>query len=217
MKFFVCLLLLLSASASIFAQSFKKGDAVEIDQLMSSSRQGTWEKGTITNFDKAGLTYTVKLKNGMAIVVPSRNPEQWIRAASTNPADTVKTKPEIKITSTTSCAPTEQNVKQRIKEQVALTFANYEKQTINHTFFKKEGAYKNTDPYFGRVNTLVQPFKIEFTVDLVHQYKQGGQDYTEHKIWKFKRKYILYTNTKGECEFGITEGTAGEMTLNETY
>jgi len=168
--------------------------------------------------------YTVKLKSGREIGIPSRTPEQWIRTAPTTD-EPVKSKPEViitppkkeeKNTSTTHCSPTVQNAKQRIKQQVASTFANYEKQTINYILFKKEAAYKNTDPYFGRVNTLLQPFKVEFTVDLIHQYKQGGQDYTEHKIWKFKRKYILYRNAKGVCEFGIAEGTSGELILNET-
>lgn len=234
MKTVYFLFLALVLSVSVPAQNFKTGEAVEIDQLMSSSRHGTWEKGIVTAFDKAGKAYTVKLQSGREVTIPSRNPEQWIRKA-TVPANTekpktgsagdevkekpgpAKTEPENGAgAAVTGCSPAEPRIKLRIKEQVAQTFSAYEKQVITYSSFKKQTAYKNTDPYFGRVNTTVYPFLAEFTVDLVHQYKQGGQFYTEHKVWKFKRKYVLYTNTKGDCEFGIASGTSGELILSET-
>lgn len=210
MKSFLCLLLIFSASTSIVAQNINVGAEVEINQNMSSSPQATWVKGTVTKFDKEGKLYTVKLNNGSVTGIVSENPEKWIRLAQSKPpappgpikTEPIKTGPEKAITNTTSCAPTEQNVKQRIKEGIAFNFRNYEKQSISYTVFKKEVAYKNTSPYFGQVNTLVHPFSVEFTVDLIHEYKQQGQDYTEHKTWKYKRKYVLYTNTKGQCEFG---------------
>ncbi len=72
-----------------------------------------------------------------------------------------------------------------------------EKRTITNTLFEKGKAYRNTDPYRGQVNTLIHPFRVAFSVDLV-----GGQDNMTTKKYKYDKKHVIYLDTKDQCEFG---------------
>lgn len=210
------LILLFSFFAS--SQNFKKGDAVEVDLLMSSSREGTWQTATVTDFDPAGKMYTIKLSNGIEMGIPSRNPERWIRATNNKPV--LPEKPDLKYETTAEivkpkgCGSSEAEILQRIKAQTAITFYNYEKMAFSFASFKQDAPYQKIDSIYGRLT--IYPFKVEYQVDLLHKYTQGGKEYTEHKIWKFSRKYIFYRIPGGDCEFGIAEGTAGKLVLSET-
>lgn len=43
-------------------------------------------------------------------------------------------------------------------------------------------SYKNTDPYFGRVNTVLHPFEVEYTIGLK---RKAYDNSIMHKVWKF--------------------------------
>ncbi len=127
MKTYFCLLLFLSLSASIFAQNIKVGDAVEINKNMSGNSHTPWVKGTVNQFDKLGKLYTVKLLNGNEIGIVSETPEIFISVAQspleapakpTTPVAPVPPKDEKVSPHSTNCDPTEENIKQMIKDDI---------------------------------------------------------------------------------------------------
>lgn len=222
MKYAFIFLLLIITRLAGYSQEFKKGDVVEVDVLQSSYGKGNWLAATITEVNTEGMMYTVKLPDGRLMGIPMRNPEKWIKksAANSNPkttpaGQTYKPDPvkpgNIKINN--DCSPTETNVKNRIINNIAFTFSDYEHRDIKFSYVRKLSPFKNTDPYFGRVNTTVYPFEVEYTVDLKHK---AFDNSIMHRVWHFRSSVVLYKNTKGFCEFGTTKGTGGKLLLSET-
>ena len=206
------------------AQTFKSGDKVQVDLLMSSSREGTWQNATVIHYDEASKMYNVKLANGNEMGIPSRNPEKWIKAAPKQPSpgttddDPVPSEAIVyenrqAVLNAPDCNPSEAYIKRKIKALMARHFEDYPHIAVDITSFKGQHGYDDKK-YTGQI---VYPYKIEMLVHIKRKLMQGGKEYTEYRTWKFDRIYEYATRPGNTCEFYAVPSADAKLVSSEWH
>ena len=225
MKKIKLLLLLQLLTFALSAQKFKSGDKVEIDQLMSRSREGNWMPGTVSDFDSVDNMYTVRLRDGVEVGIVSRDPEKWIRAATgkglnavdfsvTGPAGGITYENRNDIMPAPDCNPSEAYLKKKIRAQVAKDhFRDFPMMAVDITSWKGQNGYDDKK-YAGQV---VYPFKIEMMVYIKRKVMKDGKEKTEYQTWKFDRVYEYATRAGGKCEFYAVPANDSKMISSEIF
>lgn len=177
------------------AQSYKKGDVVEVNKDLPDNKPGIWLNGKILDVRSDKKIYVIRGTDNKTYNIPfskeDNSMRRPIRALNASMAIT-----------TEACDPTIDLVKQKIKEEFESDFSEYDSVAITYNAIEPQASYKNTDANFGKPDTDVFPFKIDVTVRLVTTNREGVQ----RKInWQFKRKYLLYQNNRGNCELTMAE------------
>lgn len=177
------------------AQVFKKGDVVEINKNLSNAPEPVWLTGKIIDVDGDKKQYVIRGKDNKLYNIPFIKEGGWIR----RPVQPLKASMAV---STTSCSPTIEFIKQKIQNEFENDFSEYDSVTISYNSVEPQASYKNNDPDLGKTGSEVYPFKVDLTVRLVTTYKDG----TQRKInWQFKRKYLLFQDSTGNCELTMAE------------
>lgn len=189
---------------SLRAQLFKKDELVEVDPLLSDSLQGSWKKAEFMMLDSANRIYHVKLVDGNQLIIPSRNPEKWIRPVVNKqvlnkygPGARFPYQKRSIAMKGTRCNPSEIGVKKNITSLMAAYFKDFPYIFVEHTSFKGQHGYEDKEVK-GR---FVYPYKIEMLVHLRRTFIFGGVEYTQYQTWEFDRVYEYATKPGKKCEF----------------
>lgn len=179
------------------AQVFKKGESVEINKHLNDDGEFAWVTGNIADVDIEKKEYTIKTKEKQTYRIPFAKEERWMRK-QLQPLTSAMMVKDVSM----SCSPTADIVKQKIKEEFDADFSEYDSITITYNNIQSLESYKNTDASFGKIDSDVHPFEVDFTVRLVSTNSDG----TQRKInWQFKRKYLLHQNMRGKCSLSMAE------------
>ncbi len=179
------------------AQTFRKGEDVEINKNLSDEGVVTWVMGNIIDIDHNKKQYAVSSTDKKLYNIPFVKEDRWIRRPLQPLTTSLKMKDE-----STGCLPSFELLKQKIREEFETDFSEYDSVIITYNNIDALTSYKNTDNNFGRPDTDVFPFNVDFTVRLVTTNSEGVQ----RKInWQFKRKYLLHQNQRGKCSLSVSE------------
>jgi len=179
------------------AQDFKKGEVVEINKHLTDDGEFAWIPGNIAAIDFEKKEYTVITKTKQTYRVPFAKETSWLRK-QLQPLTTAMMVKDVSM----SCEPTAEIVKHKIKEEFDADFSEYDSVMITYNNIQLVESYKNTDASFGKPDTDVHSFEVDFTVRLVSTNSDG----TQRKInWQFKRKYLLHQNMRGKCSLSMAE------------
>jgi hypothetical protein len=179
------------------AQVFKKGEVIEINKHLTDDGEFAWITGNVVSIDLEKKEYTIRTKEKQTYRVPFAKEDRWLRK-QLQPLSSAMMVKDVSL----SCNPTAEIVKQKIKEEFDADFSEYDSVMITYNSVQSLESYKNTDASFGKVDTDVHPFEVDFTVRLV----SNNSDGTQRKInWQFKRKYLLHQNMRGKCSLSMAE------------
>jgi hypothetical protein len=179
------------------AQVFKKGEVIEINKNLTDDGDFAWIKGNVVDIDVEKKEYTIRTKEKKTYRVPFAKEDRWMRK-ELQPLSAALMVKDVNL----GCSPTEDIVKQKIKEEFDADFSEYDSVIISYNNIQVLESYKNTDAGFGKVDSDVHSFDVDFTVRLVSKNSDG----TQRKInWQFKRKYLLYQNMRGKCSLSVAE------------
>lgn len=179
------------------AQVFKKGDIVEIDKNLSANGNYSWITGNVVEVDLERKQYVVRSKEKKVYNIPFIKEDAWMR----RPTQTLSSALALKNESG-SCTPTFELVKQKIQEEFESDFSEYDSVSITYNSIEALPVYKNTDASFGRPDSDIFPFNVDFTVRLVSTNSDGSQ---KKMNWQFKRKYLLHQSLRGKCSLSMAE------------
>ncbi len=179
------------------AQVFKKGETIEINKNLTDEGDFVWVKAHVVDIDIEKKEYTIKTKDRKTYRVPFAKEDRWMRK-ELQPLSAALMVKDVNL----GCSPTTEFVKQKIKEEFDADFSEYDSVMITYNSIQVLETYTNSDAAFGKVDTDVHPFDVDFTVRLVSKNSDG----TQRKInWQFKRKYLLHQNMRGKCSLSVAE------------
>jgi hypothetical protein len=186
------------------AQVFKKGDVVEIRQddltgrkNISSEKPAEWIVGRIAALDMNKREYLVMDVDMKSYRIPFPEEQRLLRKPVTG------ARADAKPSSVASdYSPSLDMVKQKIRADFEDDFSEYDSVVVTFHEVQVLETYRNTDAEFGKVDTDVHPFKVDFTVKLVSVNGEGVQKKVN---WQFKRKYLLFQNAKGVIDLTVVE------------
>lgn len=187
---------------TLSSQDLKKDDMVEVDPSMPDTLKNNWKKATVLHYDSLAKTYTVKLTDGNKIIIPSKNPEKWIRPvakplAMLGPSRPIRYENREIVLRAFSCRPSEQYIKKNVKAHLASFYKDYTAIYVDFTSFKAQHGYDDTKVK----GQHIYPYKIEMLVYLKRTVTFGGKQYTEYQTWEFDRVYEYATRPGKKCEF----------------
>jgi hypothetical protein len=178
------------------AQTFKKGEKVEINKELSDEGD-TWTKASVVSVDIESRQYSVRTNDKKLYRIPFTKEDNWIRRPLQPLTTAMKTQDE-----SFTFAPSVDLLKQKIKEQFESDFSEYDSVVVVFENVETLPVYKNTDNEFTRPDNEIHPYKVDITLRLVNKNSDG----TQRKInWQFKRKYLLYQNPKGKCSLTVAD------------
>lgn len=197
------LLLTVLLSFSVSAQVLKKEKAVEVDPLLSDSLEGTWKPATLIGYDSVTRKYSVKLHDGTSLMIPAKDPEQWIRPVEDKltvnkygPGARFPYQKRAVAMKYSKCNPSENGIKKTLAAQMATYYKEYPSIFVDVTSFKGQNGYddkKNPGQY-------IYPYKIEMLVHLKRSLRFGNRLYTEYQTWEYDREYAYATRPDKKCE-----------------
>jgi len=179
------------------AQVFKKGETVEVDANKSSDGNMRWLMARVVDIDMDTKLYVVKASDRNQYHIPFGKEESWIR----RPENRSNKMQVVSNDSLHNCFATVDLVKQKIREEFANQYSEYDSITINYISVEQAEAFKNIDSDFGMEGSMVYPFKVDMMVRLV-MIRDGVQKTVNTQV---KKKYLIYQNTKGICDMTIAE------------
>lgn len=180
------------------AQTFKTGDAVEVNKELSDEGNGSWLKADVVGIDMESRLYSVKTTDKKLYRIPFSKEDSWIR----RPLQPLTTASMRSKDANVAFAPSVDLLKQKIKEQFESDFSEYDSVAITFDNIETLATYKSTDNDLAKDNSDIYPYKVDFTVRLVNKNSDGSQ----RKInWQFKRKYLLFQNQRGKCGISIAD------------
>jgi hypothetical protein len=187
------------------AQTFKKGETVEINKDLSDESNGSWGSASIVDVDMESKRYSVRTTDRKLYRIPFSKEDSWIRRPMQPLTTSLKAKEENFI-----FTPSVDLLKQKIKENFESDFSEYDSVTITFDNIEALPSYKNSDEDFGKPGSEIYPYKVDFVLRLVTRNSDG----TQRKInWQFKRKYLLYQNQRGKP--GLTVAEKEEQLLSQ--
>jgi hypothetical protein len=179
------------------AQTFKKGETIEINKELSDNSSSSWSKADIVEVDIENRLYSVKTPDKKLYRIPFSKEDNWIRRPMQPLTTSMRSEDGAIVFS-----PSTDLLKQKIKEQFDSDFSEYDSVVIIFDNIETLASYKNTGDDLVKSESNVYPFKVDFTVRLVNKNSDGSQK----KInWQFKRKYLLYQNQRGKCSISIAD------------
>lgn len=178
------------------AQTFKSGDAVEINKELSEEG-GSWIKADVVDVDLENKRYSVKTADRRLYRIPFVKEESWIRKPAIRLTNSLQVKDETMV-----FRPSVELLKQKIQENFDGDFSEYDSVIITYNSIQVLPQYRNTDGGVIMPDSDVSPFKVDFTLRLINRNEDG----TERKInWQFKRKYLLYQDKKGKTGLSLAD------------
>lgn len=213
-------LLVVAFSAAAFSQTFKKDELVEVDTLFSESKEGTWHRGTIVDYDTMGKKYTVRLAEGGRVAVVAKSPELWIRPVVSGhglnkygQGVTFAYQYRNKAMNGFRCNASETGIKKNIRAQLAEYYKDYHFIAVEFTSFKAQHGFE--DPK--QKGQQVFPYKIEMLVHLKRTVTIRGTQYSEYQTWEFDRVYEYATRPGKKCEFYPVPASDAKLLFSSWY
>jgi hypothetical protein len=185
------------------AQVFKKGDIVEIRQEDNKERKNISEKGTewiigrVAALDMNKQEYLLMDADMKTYRVRFIKEESLLRKPVNSRANAIGS-----ATPSGEYSPSLALLKEKISADFEDDFSDYDSVVVTFHDVQVLDVYPNKDADFGKVDSDVHPFKVDFTVKLVSVNKEGVQKKVN---WQFKRKYLLFQNAKGVSEVTVVE------------
>jgi hypothetical protein len=184
------------------AQVFKKGDIVEIRQEDNKERKNISEKasewiiGRVAALDMNKQEYLLMDADMQPYRVPFIEEQSLLRKPVTRANATASATPSGEY------SPSLALLKEKISADFEDDFSDYDSVVVTFHDVQVLDVYRNKDADFGKVDSDVHPFKVDFTVKLVSVNKEGVQKKVN---WQFKRQYLLFQNAKGGSELTVVE------------
>lgn len=193
-------LFLFALPLSLSAQILLPEQAVEVDPLLADTSK-TWKKAVILQRDTVAKKYTVKLADGSTMMIPSQNPEKWIRPdapriALLGPDKQIRYERSVALIKAFSCRPSEIYIKKNIKAKLAQDFKDYPWVFVDFNSFKAQNGYE--DPK--NKGQFIYPYKIEMLLYIKRTVLFAGKEYSEFQTWEFDRVYEYATRAGKKCE-----------------
>ena len=182
---------------NVKAQTFKTGETVEINKELSDEAGSAWSKANVIEVDRENRLYSVKTFDKKLYRIPFAKEDSWIRRPMQPLTASMKLREEASVFN-----PSADLLKQKIKEQFETDFSEYDSVLITFDNIETLPVYKTGEEDAAKAGSNIYPFKVDFTVRLVNRNSDGSQ----RKInWQFKRKYLLYQNTRGKSSISVAD------------
>jgi hypothetical protein len=182
------------------AQSFRKGQTVEVDVNFSGDGNMKWLMARVIDINLDSKKYVVKASDRKVYSIPFTKEESWIR----RPMEKLVSMQLIVNDSLHNCYATVDMVKQLLKQELADEYSEYDSVAVSFNAVDAIEGYKNSDDDFGLVGSMVYPFKVDMMIRLVTVASDGVQKVVNTNV---KRKYLVYQNSKGICDVSIAGKT----------
>ncbi len=198
MKKLVVAMVLVVSSFFSNAQTFKKGETVEVDVHLSADGNMKWLLARVIDIDLELKTYVVKASNRKTYNIPFGKEESWIR----KPAEKLSSMKMITTDSLHNCYASVDMVRHLLTKELLQEYSHYDSVSVTFNLIDPTESYRNTDDDFGLEGSMVYPFNVDLMVRLVTITSDGTQKILNSNV---KRKYIVFQNRRGICDVAIAE------------